>query len=176
MPDLGLQDGSGKARTRSYPFPSRKALMPRRCDRALGPQFRSAEMYGRLDGNELVAFCHNKRPYGVRGYGSGYGYGTEDVLERNEKRGKKILLPFLHVRPHSKGRSLDDEDHNCLYTSVRYFHLPSSVVTQDSWSQKGVTCSCDTVNLLPKTKDKSCLKEEEKMAFGAQCGVFTEMS
>ncbi|GIY30253.1 hypothetical protein CDAR_15521 [Caerostris darwini] len=86
---------------------------------------------------------------------------------------QKIPLSFLHVRPHSKGRSLDDEDHNCLFTSVRYFHLPSSVVNQDSWLPKGVTCNRDTVNLLPKTKDKSCLKEDKKkLASRAQCGGF----
>ncbi|GIX69381.1 hypothetical protein CEXT_465111 [Caerostris extrusa] len=70
-----------------------------------------------------------------------------------------------------KGRSLDDEDHNCLFTSVRYFHLPSGVVNQDSWLPKGVTCSCDTVNLLPKTKDKSCLKEGKKK-IGIWCSMW----
>ncbi|GIY42005.1 hypothetical protein CDAR_309601 [Caerostris darwini] len=91
------------------------------------------------------------------------------------KKEKKNPAPVSACSPSFQGRSLDDEDHNCLYTSVRYFHLPSSVVTQDSWSQKGVTCSCDTVNLLPKTKDKSCLKEEEKwhlvlnVAFSQRC-------
>ncbi|GIY83111.1 hypothetical protein CDAR_56381 [Caerostris darwini] len=71
------------------------------------------------------------------------------------------------------GRSLDDEDHNCLFTSVRYFHLPSSVVNKDSWLPKGVTCSHDTVNLLPKNKKiKAASTKEKKLASGAQCGGF----
>ncbi|GIY83114.1 hypothetical protein CDAR_56411 [Caerostris darwini] len=125
----------------------------RRWHRALGLQFRSTEMYGRVDGNELVAFCAVNWVQELR-FSSVYDFPALLMFcEYSSRKGmKKILLSFLHVRPHSKGRSLDDDDHNYVFTSVRYFPLPSSVVNQDSWSPKGVTCSRDTVNLLPETK------------------------
>ncbi|GIY75628.1 hypothetical protein CEXT_392971 [Caerostris extrusa] len=92
--------------------------------------------------------------------------------ERNEKKGKKkkILPWFLHVRPHSKAA------HSMMkittVSSLRFvtsIYPPVSLI-RSLGSPKGVTCSCDTVNLLPKKKDKNCLKEGKKI--GIWCSMW----